>query len=88
MEENKKDIIVKEENLEEIAGGKYKRPERVPEQIRDDIDRICGLYQEKGMTKEQALEDYYDNFFDRCEVGVYFSRPTHDKLKELFDYYW
>ena len=40
------------------------------------------------MTKEQALDDYYYNFFERCEVGQYFSRPTYDRLSELFDYYW
>ena len=88
MEENKKEKIVEEESLEGIAGGKRKkRTERVPEQIRDDISRNCVLYQEKGMTKEQALDDYYYNFFERCKVDQYFSRPTYDRLSELFDYY-
>ena len=40
------------------------------------------------MTKEQALEDYYYNFFEHCEVGQYYARPTYDKLSELFDRYW
>lgn len=81
-------MSVNEENLEDIAGGKRKKAERVPELIRDDISRNCVLYQEKGMTKEEALDDYYYNFFERCEVGQYYSRPSYAKLSELFDRYW
>ena len=88
MEENKKNMNVNEESLEDIAGGKHKKAERVAEQVRDDISRNCVLYQEKGMTKEEALEDYYYNFFERCEVGQYYSRPSYAKLSELFDRYW
>ena len=39
MEENKKGLNVNEENLEDIAGGKRKKAERVAEQVRDDISR-------------------------------------------------